>query len=88
MILSKLFYRIDDGASVVIVDEPVGNVEDKLKKEQLEMIKRYAMKRNVMLLLTTHRLDLAENLATKRYHINENGVMEQMEVKHKDEERL
>ena len=46
------------------------------------------MKRNVMLLLTTHRLDLAENLATKRYHINENGVMEQMEVKHKDEERI
>ena len=88
LILSKLFYRIDDGASVVIVDEPVGNVEDKLIKEQLEMIKRYAMKRNVMLLLTTHRLDLAENLATKRYHINENGVMEQMEVKHKEEERL
>ena len=88
MILSKLFYRIDDGASVVIVDEPVGNVEDKLKKEQLEMIKRYAMKRNVMLLLTTHRLDLAKDLATKRYHINEDGVMEQMEVKHKDEERI
>ena len=88
LILSKLFYRIDDGASVVIVDEPVGNVEDKLIKEQLEMIKRYAMKRNVMLLLTTHRLDLAEDLATKRYHINEDCVMEQMEVKHKDEERI
>ena len=87
LILSKLFYRIDDGASVVIVDEPVGNVEDKLIKEQLEMIKRYAMKRNVMLLLTTHRLDLAEDLATKRYHINEDGVMEQMEVKNKAVER-
>ena len=88
LILSKLFYQIDDGASVVIVDEPVGNVEDKLIKEQLEMIKRYAMRRNVMLLLTTHRLDLVEDLATKRYHINEDGVMEQMEVKHKDEERI
>ena len=87
LILSKLFYRIDDGASVVIVDEPVGNVEDKLIKEQLEMIKRYAMKRNVMLLLTTHRLDLAEDLATKRYHINEDGVMKQMDVKNKEEER-
>ena len=87
LILSKLFYRIDDGASIVIVDEPVGNVEDKLIKEQLEMIKRYAMRKNVMLLLTTHRLDLAENLATKRYHINENGVMEQMEVQRQDEER-
>ena len=88
LILSKLFYRIDDGASVVIVDEPVGNVEDKLIKEQLEMIKRYAMKRNVMLLLTTHRLDLAEDLATKRYHINEDGVMKQMDVKNKEEERI
>ena len=65
LILSKLFYRIGDGASVVIVDEPVGNVEDKLIREQLEMIKRYAMRKNVMLLLTTHRLDLAEDLATK-----------------------
>lgn len=40
--LSKLFYRVDDGTSVIIVDEPVGNVEDKLIREQLEMIKRYA----------------------------------------------
>ena len=87
LILSKLFYKIDDGASIVIVDEPVGNVEDKLIKEQLEMIKRYAMRKNVMLLLTTHRLDLAENLATKRYHINENGVMEQMEIQNQDKER-
>ena len=87
LILSKLFYRIDDGASVIIVDEPVGNVEDKLIKEQLEMIKRYAMRKNVMLLLTTHRLDLAESLVTKRYHINENGVMEQLKVEKQIEER-
>ena len=86
LILSKMFYRIDDGASVIIVDEPVGNVEDKLIKEQLEMIKRYALRKNVMLLLTTHRLDLAEKLSTKRYHINENGVMEQMEIKSKEKE--
>ena len=50
------------------------------------MIKRYALRKNVMLLLTTHRLDLAEKLATKRYHINENGVMEQMEIKSKEKE--
>lgn len=81
--LSKLFYRIDDGASVIIVDEPVGNVEDKLIREQLEMIKRYAKERNVMLLLTTHRLDLAEDLATKRYHINKSGRLEQIPVLNK-----
>lgn len=81
--LSKVFYRIDDGTSVIIVDEPVGNVEDKLIREQLEMIKRYAEERNVMLILTTHRLDMAEDLATKRYNINKDGVMEELPIKQK-----
>lgn len=79
--LSKLFYRIDDGTSVIIVDEPVGNVEDKLIREQLEMIRKYAKDKNVMLLLTTHRLDLASDLATKRYHINKDGMLEQIPLK-------
>lgn len=78
--LSKLFYRIDDGTSVIIVDEPVGNVEDKLIREQLELIKKYAQEKNVMLILTTHRLDLAQDLATKRYHINKDGILEQIPI--------
>ena len=45
----------------------------------------YAKDKNVMLLLTTHRLDLAEDLATKRYHIK-NGVLEQVPVKEKTNE--
>lgn len=78
--LSKVFYRIDDGTSVIIVDEPVGNVEDNLIREQLEMIKEYAQSKNVMLILTTHRLDLAEDLATKRYNINKKGLLEQLPI--------
>lgn len=78
--LSKLFYRIDDGTSVIIVDEPVGNVENELIRSQLEMIKAYAERKNVMLLLTTHRLDLVQDLVTKRYHINQEGVLENIPV--------
>lgn len=85
--LSKLFYRIDDGTSVIIVDEPVGNVEDRLIREQLKMIRQYAQEKNVMLLLTTHRLDLAEDLATKRYHINKEGVLEQVPVNKEQEKK-
>lgn len=84
--LSKMFYRIDDGASVIIVDEPVGNVEDKLIRNQLEMIKKYAETKNLMLILTTHRLDLAEDLATKRYNINKDGKLEQIPIKEKEQE--
>lgn len=82
--LAKVFYRIDDASSVIIVDEPVGNVEDKLIREQLEMITDYAKKKNVMLILTTHRIDLAEDLVTKRYHI-EDGTLRQLPVKEKEE---
>ena len=38
-----------------------------------------------MLLLTTHRLELAEDLATKRYNINKEGVLEQSPVIEKEE---
>lgn len=84
--LSKLFYRIDDATSVIIVDEPVGNVEDTLIREQLEMIKKYAESKNIMLLLTTHRLDLAEDLATKRYHIKD-GVLQEIPIKNRSENK-
>lgn len=83
--LAKVFYRIDDGTSVIIVDESVGNVEDNLIREQLEMIKKYAQNRNVMLILTTHRLDLAEDLATKRYNINKEGLLEELPIKEMEE---
>ena len=85
--LSKLFYRIEDGGSVIIVDEPVENVEEKLIKEQLQMIVNYAKQRNVMLIITTHRLDLAKDLATKRYNINKEGVLEQIPIKDKEQDR-
>lgn len=85
--LSKMLYRIKDGTSVVIVDEPVGNVQDSLIKEQLEIIKKYAMDNNMMLILVTHRIDLAEKIVDKRYHISKDGVMQEVEVKEQEDPR-
>ena len=85
--LSKMLYRIKDGTSVVIVDEPVGNVQDSLIKEQLEIIKKYAMNNNMMLILVTHRIDLAEKIVDKRYHISKDGVMQEVEVKEQEDPR-
>lgn len=84
--LSKMLYRIKDGTSVVIVDEPVGNVEDSLIKEQLEIIKKYAMDNDMMLILVTHRIDLAEKIADKRYHISKDGIMQEVKIKRQDKE--
>lgn len=85
--LSKMLYRIKDGTSVVIVDEPVGNVQDSLIKEQLEIIKKYAMNNNMMLILVTHRIDLAEKIVDKRYHISKDGVMQEVEIKEQEDPR-
>ena len=85
--LSKMLYRIKDGTSVVIVDEPVGNVQDSLIKEQLEIIKKYAMDNNMMLILVTHRIDLAEKIVDKRYHISKDGVMQEVEIKEQEDPR-
>lgn len=79
--LSKLFYRITDGTSAIIVDEPVGNVEDRLIRQQLEMIKKYAKKQNVMLLMVTHRIDAVKDLVDRRYNIDNNGVMTEIQIK-------
>ena len=73
--LSKLLYKVNDETSIIIVDEPVGNVEDSLIREQLKILVEYAKQQNVMLLLTTHRTDLVQDLINKRYHINDNGEM-------------
>lgn len=79
--LSKLFYRITDGTSAIIVDEPVGNVEDRLIRQQLEMIKKYAKKQGVMLLMITHRIDAVKDLVDKRYNIDNNGLMKEIQIK-------
>ena len=78
--LSKVFYNINNDTSVIIVDEPVGNVEDSLIREQLELIREYAQKENLMLILVTHRIDLASDLVNKRYNINSDGIMEEIPI--------
>ena len=85
--LSKLFYRINDGTSAIIVDEPVGNVEDRLIRQQLEMIKSYAKKQDVMLLIVTHRLDAVKDMVDKRYNIDNNGLMKEIPVVKEMDER-
>ena len=87
LVLAKLLYRIKDGNSIIFADEPIGNVEENLMKEQLKLICEYAKKNKVMLLLTTHRLDLAEEFATKRYHIDGKGNLREV-YKKIDEKEL
>lgn len=87
LVLARLLYRINDKISIIIVDEPAGNVEDTLIQEQLSIIKQYAEKHNLMLLLITHRVDLAKQYVTKRYHIQiQSGILSQVPLDYKAED--
>ena len=85
LVLSNLLLQIYSGISIVFVDEPGDGVGDRLVKKQLKMIIEYAKRNNVMLVLTTHRIDLAEDLVTKRYDLKD-GVLKQIEIKKEKEE--
>ena len=37
-----------------------------------------------MLILVTHRIDLAEEIADKRYHISKEGVMQEVKIKEQE----
>ena len=85
LVLASLLYKTGNQASILLVDEPVGNVEDKLIDEQLKVISEYARKSGMMTILTTHRVDLAERYVDRRYNIDDDGVIREVQKKEKGE---
>ena len=80
LVLAQALYKTDNNISVILVDEPVGNVEDSLIDEQLKVISEYARKSGAMTILTTHRVDLAEKYVDRRYHIGDDGVLREVSI--------
>ena len=83
--LAQTLYKANGEASILLVDEPVGNVEDELIDEQLKIIKQYAKKSGMITILCTHRVDLAQKYVDKQYHISKDGVIK--EVKKEEKQR-
>lgn len=75
---ARFLYKEDKEASIILADEPFGNVDDSLMRKQFEMLIEYAKKHNQMLLLITHRVDLVKDLVDKWYEINQDGVLKEM----------
>lgn len=75
LVLAQLLYRASERPSVILVDEPVGNVEDDLIDNQLKAITQVIKNIGAMGIIVTHRVDLAKRYVDKHYHIGEDGVM-------------
>ena len=76
--IAKMFFYVSkEHPTVIIADEPANNVEERLVKKQFEMLQQYCRKMNSMLILVSHRIDIAQAFANRMYRIN-NGVMEEL----------
>ena len=85
--LLRLFYRISGKESIIILDEPIDNVEDKLIKKQFELVSKIAKRHNIAILMVTHRKNIARKVVDREYEIdNETGVMQERNPKEKDEQ--
>lgn len=79
LVLVKNLYRANNNASVILMDEPVENVEKELAEELLMIISEYTKKSGAIVLLATHNIETAEKYADKRYNIDDDGVMREVE---------
>ena len=87
LVLAQILYRASDKPSIILVDEPVGNVEDGLIDSQLNAITQVIKNVGAMGIIVTHRVDLASRYVDKHYHIGDDGVMREISKEEKNLER-
>ena len=87
LVLAQILYRASEKPSIILVDEPVGNVEDGLIDNQLNAITQVIKNVGSMGIIVTHRVDLASRYVDKHYHIGDDGVMREISKEEKNLER-
>ena len=87
LVLAQILYRASEKPSIILVDEPVENVEDGLIDNQLNAITQVIKNVGSMGIIVTHRVDLASRYVDKHYHIGDDGVMREISKEEKNLER-
>lgn len=82
--LAQALYRTTENPSIILVDEPVGNVEDTLIDEQIKSIVQAIKDVGSMGIIVTHRVDIAQRYVDKHYCIEDDGVMREKKVKEQE----
>lgn len=81
--LAQALYRTTENPSIILVDEPVGNVEDTLVEEQIKSIIQAIKDVGAMGIIVTHRVDIAQKYVDKHYCIEDDGVMREKKAREK-----
>lgn len=84
--LAQALYRTTENPSIILVDEPVGNVEDALVEEQIKSIIQAIKDVGAMGIIVTHRVDIAQKYVDKHYCIEDDGVMREKKNREREME--
>lgn len=85
--LAKVLYMLDDSKQVILLDEPTNFVERELRRKTFKAIKKYCMQgKPKTIIVATHDIEVAEEFADRRYHINQEGKVQEVPIKRKIQE--
>ena len=69
---------------IIVADEPTGNLDSKSAKEVIEILRRVAKDRLVV--IVTHNIEQVEEYATRIIKMNDGRIVDNRELKHIDNE--
>ncbi|NOR21567.1 MAG: ATP-binding cassette domain-containing protein [Candidatus Aminicenantes bacterium] len=65
--------------SLILADEPTGNLDTKTGKEILDIFKRLNQKKNITIILVTHEPELAQ-IASRRMHLRDGQIIKEENI--------
>jgi len=68
--------------SIILADEPTGNVDSRTGIEIAELLKNVSERNNVTLILVTHNFDLVNVLAQREIYLRDGTIAKEVRVQH------
>jgi putative ABC transport system ATP-binding protein len=65
--------------SLILADEPTGNLDTKTGKEILDIFKRLNQEKNITIILVTHEPELAQ-IASRRMHLRDGQIIKEENI--------
>ncbi len=65
--------------SLILADEPTGNLDTKTGKEILDIFKRLNQEKNITIILVTHESELAQ-IASRRMHLRDGQIIKEENI--------
>ncbi len=70
---------LENNPSLILADEPTGNLDTKTGKEIMDIFKRLNQEKNITIILVTHEAELAQ-IARRRMHLRDGQIIKEENI--------